>query len=57
MAYALVIADPTSRLCVLDVNIKDKSLRLVGVYALNDHAERPDLLRQIETFSTSRRVV
>ncbi len=30
---ALVLSDPAGRLCVLDVTIKDKAFRLIGVYA------------------------
>lgn len=36
-ACDLVFTDPAGRLCILDVTIKDKSLRLIGVYAPNLH--------------------
>lgn len=29
--YALVFADPASRLCVLEITTKDKALSLIGV--------------------------
>ena len=32
---ALVLSDPAGRLCVLDVTIKDKAFRLIGVYGPN----------------------
>lgn len=46
------------RACVLCVNIKDKFLRFIWLYAPSDLAERPDLYRKVEVFLTrSRRVV
>lgn len=46
------------RACVLCVNIKDKFLRFIWLYAPSDLAERPDLYWKIEVFLTrSRRVV
>lgn len=45
---ALVSSGQTGKLSVLDVTIKYKSLRLIGVYAPNNHTERLDLLRIIE---------
>lgn len=52
------IADLADRVCVQNLNIKAKSLRLIVVYAPNNYGDRPDLLRQIEPFlTTSRRAV
>lgn len=53
-AFTHVFANPAGSLCVLDVMIKDKYLRLIG--APNDHMERSDLFRRIGQFLTSRRV-
>lgn len=38
---------------MLDVIIKDKVLRIIGVYAHNEHVDRPDLLRRIDAFLTT----
>ena len=38
---ALVLSDPAERLCVLDVTIKDKAFRLIGVYGPNAGSELP----------------
>lgn len=38
---------------MLDVSIKDKARRLIGVYAANDHCERPDFFRHIKAFLTT----
>lgn len=46
----LVFADSARRYCLLDLTIKDKAFRLVGVYAPNKHAERTDLFWRIEPF-------
>lgn len=32
-----VSSDPTGRLCILDVAIKDKDIRLIWFYAPSDH--------------------
>lgn len=39
------LTDPASWVCVLGATIKDKSLGLIGLYAANGHAERPDLFQ------------
>ena len=36
---ALVLSDPAGRLCILDVTIKDKAFRLIGVYGSNVTSE------------------
>lgn len=46
----LVFADLARRHCLLDLTIKDKGLRLGGVYAPNKNAERSDLFWPIEPF-------
>lgn len=51
-----VFADPTCSLFVPGVTIKYKALRLIGVYALDEHSERPDLFRRIEPFLMTSRV-
>ena len=47
---ALVLSDPASRLCVLDVTIKDKAFRLIGVYGPNAISEFPAFFRRIEPY-------
>lgn len=49
-ACALVFADPAGMQCVMVVTIKVKSLRIIGVYAHNDHAAGSELFRRIEPF-------
>ena len=44
---ALVLSNPAGRLCVLDVTIKDKAFRLIGVYGLNVSSEHPAFFRRI----------
>lgn len=57
-ACVLVFVDPAGKLCLMDVTINDNTLRVIGVYAPNDHAERLDLFRRIEPLvTTSRRIV
>lgn len=46
----LAFVDPTGSFFVLDVSRKDKALRLIGIYVLNDHTDWPDLFQRIETF-------
>lgn len=47
--FTLVFANPSDRICVLNVVIKNKSLCLIGLYATNDHVERP-IFRYLEPF-------
>ena len=47
---ALVLSDPVGRLCVLDVTIKDKAFRLIGVYGPNATSELPAFFRHIEPY-------
>ena len=47
---ALVLSDPVGRLYVLDVTIKDKALRLIGVYGPNATSELPAFFRRIEPY-------
>ena len=55
---ALVLSDPADRLCVLDVTIKDKAFRLIGVYGPNATRELPAFFRRIEPYVTpSKRVI
>lgn len=56
-ASALAFADPACGLCVLDFSINDKSLRLNGMNAPNNHSELPDFFRRIEPFLTASRLV
>lgn len=39
------LTDPASWVCGVGATIKDKSLGLIGLYAANGHAERPDLFQ------------
>ena len=55
---ALVLSDPTGRLCVLDVTIKDKAFRRIGIYGPNAASELPAFFRRIEPYVTpSKRVI
>ena len=55
---ALVLSDPAGRLCVLDVTIKDKAFRLIGVYGHNVTSELPAFFRRIEPYVVpSKRVI
>ena len=55
---ALVLSDPAGRLCVLDVTIKDKAFRLIGVYGPNTTSELPAFFRRIEPYVVpSKRVI
>ena len=55
---ALVLSDPVSRLCVLDVTIKDKAFQLIGVYGPNATSELPAFFRCIEPYVVpSKRVI
>ena len=47
---ALVLSDPAGRLCVVDVTIKDKAFRLIGVYGPNATSELPAFFRRIEPY-------
>ena len=47
---ALVLSDPVGRLCVLDVTIKDKAFRLIGVYGPNVTSDLPAFFRRIEPY-------
>ena len=47
---ALVLSDPPGRLCVLDVTIKDKAFRMIGVYGLNATSELPAFFRRIKFY-------
>ena len=47
---ALVLSDPTGRLCVLDVTIKDKAFQLIGVYGTNVTSELPAFFLRIEPY-------
>ena len=54
----LVLSDPAGRLCVLDVTIKDKAFRLIGVYGPNATSELPAFFRRIEPYVVpSKRVI
>lgn len=53
VACALAFSDPAGRLYGLDVIIKYNPLRLIVIYAPNDHAELTDLFLRIETFLTT----
>ena len=55
---ALVLSDLAGRLCVLDVTIKDKAFRLIGVYGPNATSELPAFFRRIEPYVVpSKRVI
>ena len=55
---ALVLSDPSGRLCVLDVTIKDKAFRLIGVYGPNVTSELPAFFWRIEPYVVpSKRVI
>ena len=55
---ALVLSDPAGRLCVLDVTIKGKVFRLIGVYGPNATSELPAFFRRIEPYVVpSKRVI
>ena len=55
---ALVLSDPAGRLCVLDVTIKDKAFRLIGVYGPNVTRKLPAFFRRIEPYVVpSKRVI
>ena len=55
---ALVLSDPAGRLCVVDVTIKDKAFRLIGVYGPNATSELPAFFRRIEPYVIpSKRVI
>ena len=55
---ALVLSDPADRLCVLDVTIKDKAFRLIGVYGPNATSDLSAFFRRIEPYVTpSKRVI
>ena len=55
---ALVLSDPAGRLCVVDVTIKDKAFRLIGVYGPNACSELPAFFRRIEPYVIpSKRVI
>ena len=55
---ALVLSDPADRLCVVDVTIKDKAFRLIGVYGHNATSELPAFFRRIEPYVIpSKRVI
>ena len=55
---ALVLSDPAGRLCILDVTIKDKAFRLIGVYGPNITSELPTFFRRIEPYVVpSKRVI
>ena len=45
--YALVLSDPADRLCILDVTIKDKAFRLIGVYGPNAACDLPSFFQRI----------
>lgn len=45
--HVLVFADPVGRVCMPDVTIKVKALRIIGLYAPKDHVEQPDLFRAV----------
>ena len=46
------------RLCVLEVTIKDKAFRLIGVYGSNATRELPGFFRRIEPYVIpSKRVI
>ena len=47
---ALLLSDPAGRLCVLDVTIKDKAFRLIGVYGPNATSELPAFIWRIEPY-------
>ena len=46
----LILLDPAGRLCVLDVTIKDKAFRLIGVYRTNATRELPTFFRRIKPY-------
>ena len=55
---ALVLSDPAGRLCILDVTIKDKAFRQIGVYVPNVNSELPAFVRRIEPYVVpSKRVI
>ena len=55
---ALVLSDPAGRLCVLDVTIKDKAFRLIGVLGPNATSELPAFFRRIKPYVIpSKRVI
>ena len=55
---ALVLSDPVARLCFLDVTIKDKAFRLMGIYGPNATSELPPFFRCIEPYVIpSKRVI
>ena len=55
---ALVLSDPAGRLCVLDITIKDKAFRQIGVYGPNVTSELPAFFRRIEPYVVlSKRVI
>ena len=47
---ALVLSDLAGRLCVLDITLKDKTWRLIGVYEPNANCELPNFFRHIEPY-------
>ena len=53
----LVLSDPASRLCILDVTTKDKAFRLLWLYGSDAVRELPTLFRRIEPYMTSSRRV
>ena len=55
---ALVLSDPAGKLCVLDVTIKGKAFRLIGVYGPNATSELPAFFWCIELYVIpSKRVI
>ena len=53
---AFVLSDPADRLCVLDVIIKDRTFRLIGVYGPNVVSVLPKFFRRIELRNLSGRL-
>ena len=56
-ACSLVIVDSVGWLCTLDVTIKEKEFRFIGVYMTNIKSEFPDFFQLIDLFVTSPRQV
>ena len=54
---ALVLADLTRKLRILDVAIKNKAFQLIGVYGPNAISELPDFFRSRVPYVTSSRWV
>lgn len=54
---SLVLTDLAERLCMLDVNIKEKVFRVIGVYAPNDYRKCEAAFQQINQFLISSKQV